>query len=1075
MVEEKSKAISSLTTALPVTALLAGLAALIFSNSLPYQNERPSIPPLKDSFSAYSQDVDARLWQDPFAAVDGVGKESLKEEVSFVSSHGREQIYIDPSFTEAINSSPESKITILAVTLSGRPYQEDAEERMRRRYAVLSALAHQGYTPLDDQHLGYFQPKQKALQKKVPFEWWLPPETDKSKTDKKVLLLWVDESSLVWEPAAKLKALLEQATKEKSKGQFNFNYAVIGPNTSSLLRDMLQEVYRASYVSCTKSNPEGKTVGKLLGEINTHKIVYYSAGATASAESLLRNVEQKPTYLHQAVGKYLADRGVRLYRTTATEQEMMGILVGELKMRRLDEQSDHIVILSESDTFYGRAMPEAFKSWWENDNTTHPFTYMRGLDGKIPDKGDKVGGVAAKNIDSKGKADTEALIEFPEGQSQKDYLRRLTHKILELDQQLKKGQSNQKGVSAIGVLGSDVHDKLLILEALRQHFPHMLFFTTDLNAIYNHPAKWPQSHNLLVASAFDLQLRDELQGPIPPFRDSYQTAFFLATQMMLKNEIGTKTREYKLPPRMFEIGRSRPVPLRTSEESSPNSNLTTNDKNKPLCSWEDDKSKDDNWKYCNKTVHSEISSTFQVKVIPTSFKCSWAWVTEVAVRVLTIALFILLPYIFIWRWRKYMLRKKKVIVLAWKSNHLGVLLCVSALLFLTYVLQQSAGKYFTQYYAEPFYWFQGVSAWPSILLRFIAGVLAIVAFFWGKDKIQKMQSQFQTSHDVNDETILGFNLPNRNSGNIKYFDKYRDVLFVENWGTETVDPEDVKDIKEDVKDIKQVIDPDKLWGKYLYYWHHEKKFLKASTWRAFSHSLAYLVALGTFIYWFGWPNAPMRHDTAYNWHRLSLVFSVIPTVFLTMWVVENARLCKKLIDNLSIKPSSWNEGALSWASHKNVALECKEEWLDIELVYHLTKTIQPLIFWPMLCIGLLAVARSTLIDDWNLPLWLILVIPAMIFYSLTTEFILQLGARGARAKAIKLLTEKIRIQRNQECPNETIITRIEVEIERIRALRGGAFCPWYEWPLVQSFGGLGALIAALKYIPVLMLGGALVE
>ena len=169
----------------------------------------------------------------------------------------------------------------------------------------------------------------------------------------------------------------------------------------------------------------------------------------------------------------------------------------------------------------------------------HVYGYMRGLDGKLPDKGDKTAGVAEKKPDSKDKADADALIEFPEGQNQKDYLRRLTDTILELDQYLKsdsEGSGSSKGVAAIGVLGSDLHDKFLLLEALRQHFPHKLFFTTDLDAAYSHPAKWPQTHNLLVASAFDLKLRDELQDKIPPFRDSYQTAYFLAAQMALNDE-----------------------------------------------------------------------------------------------------------------------------------------------------------------------------------------------------------------------------------------------------------------------------------------------------------------------------------------------------------------------------------------------------------------------------------------------------------------------------------------------------------------------------------------------------------
>ncbi|NOS90234.1 MAG: hypothetical protein HOP34_17165 [Methylococcaceae bacterium] len=116
---------------------------------------------------------------------------------------------------------------------------------------------------------------------------------------------------------------------------------------------------------------------------------------------------------------------------------------------------------------------------------------MRGLDGKLPDKGDKSAAtVAEKKSDTKDKSDAAALIEPPEGQNQKDYLRRLAEHIADLDRQFK-NKADDKGIAAIGVLGSDVHDKLMILEALRQYFPHKLFFTTDLDASYSHPAKRP--------------------------------------------------------------------------------------------------------------------------------------------------------------------------------------------------------------------------------------------------------------------------------------------------------------------------------------------------------------------------------------------------------------------------------------------------------------------------------------------------------------------------------------------------------------------------------------------------------
>ena len=75
-------------------------------------------------------------------------------------------------------------------------------------------------------------------------------------------------------------------------------------------------------------------------------------------------------------------------------------------------------------------------------------------------------------------------------------------------------------------MGTDVHDKLLILQALRQYFPEKVFFTTDLQAIYQQPENYEWTHNMIIASHFGLQLRGELQGSIPPFRDSYQTALY---------------------------------------------------------------------------------------------------------------------------------------------------------------------------------------------------------------------------------------------------------------------------------------------------------------------------------------------------------------------------------------------------------------------------------------------------------------------------------------------------------------------------------------------------------------------
>jgi hypothetical protein len=1023
MAEEKTQQNSSPMTVLPLMALLAILASWFFTYPTPYQDERPSSRPLQARYAA-AQDVDARLWQDPFAAVDGASEETPTEKVFIVvnqkgetqrmdatmraadsSSHTLGQIYNDETLTAG------DKITILAVTLQGGPYQEAAEDRMRRRYAVLSALANQGFVPQDAQHIGYFRPELKMdLQKRVPFEWWSLQVEKSTSGDQlpqghknKVLLLWVDESSLLGCPAAKLNELLRQASQgERSKG-IVFNYTVIGPNTSTLLRDMLQEVKgdkkRAPVARCISKSVDNYAKSE-LGEINGQDIIYYSAGATASDEDLLKDIESwtKGKTVSGQLGQ-----GVKLYRTTATDNAMMRILVNELCVRKV-KKTDHIVILSEWDTFYGRAMPKAFETEWVKNggdkNTAHTFSYMRGLDGKLPDKSDKASSAAEKKSASKEKSANEALIELPEGQSQKDYLRRLTDHLLELDQQLK-AKDNQMGVAAIGVLGSDVHDKLMILEALRLYFPHKLFFTTDLDASYRHPAKWPQTHNLLVASAFDLKLRPELQGTIPPFRDSYQTALFFATQMALNTLLVNP--DY-FPPRLFEIGRRHSISLPTIKDRvlPVTENMVLSEDNKDKCSWS-------RWWVCNNNVQPPIYATYQF---------NWTW------GVMFVLSLVIMPPLVSWwvrkRWREYL-------------RGIGVVLLL-AFLF----LKLFWNNYITKPEAEPFYWLEGLSIWPSQLLRLSALLFAVGFYLWGRMRIQRMHNEFQAPPSLHNHEPI-FALPADS-----YWVLVRDAIFVGSW-TEV--------------NSEEMVSPDVLWKKYLGYCCFPGSLL-----RVLVHGLAFFIMAALIIAISSPPNAPTRGDFAERTNFVILPMVIVVTILLTMWVVENARLCRRLINNLSAKPSQWNKIARDWAICKNeVARECVNDWLDIQLIARLTETIQLLIWGPMVCIVLLVLARSPVIDDWDMPWGLGMVFIAMLLYAISAEVFLQRGANEAREKSIDQLTRKIIVQRNQSEPNEAVIKRIEAEIERIKMLRKGAFRPWYEWPLLHSFGGLSSLVFVLQY------------
>ena len=98
-----------------------------------------------------------------------------------------------------------------------------------------------------------------------------------------------------------------------------------------------------------------------------------------------------------------------------------------------------------------------------------------------------------------------AYSERPEGTSQFDYVRRLASRIRADDQKLRQRYGRKEnGIRAVGVLGSDVYDKLLVLQALQPEIPHAMFFTTDLDARLFHPREQDWARNLIVASSFGL-------------------------------------------------------------------------------------------------------------------------------------------------------------------------------------------------------------------------------------------------------------------------------------------------------------------------------------------------------------------------------------------------------------------------------------------------------------------------------------------------------------------------------------------------------------------------------------------
>ena len=118
MAEDKKQESGGLTGALPVGVLLAILAGLVSTHLAPYHEERPSNRSLQDHYVA-AQDVDARLWQDPFAAAGDTSEETPgpqgAEETAGSSSHARDRIY--PKLVEYLHLQPVPNVSTFPLPL----------------------------------------------------------------------------------------------------------------------------------------------------------------------------------------------------------------------------------------------------------------------------------------------------------------------------------------------------------------------------------------------------------------------------------------------------------------------------------------------------------------------------------------------------------------------------------------------------------------------------------------------------------------------------------------------------------------------------------------------------------------------------------------------------------------------------------------------------------------------------------------------------------------------------------------------------------------------------------------------
>jgi hypothetical protein len=1041
-------------TLLPLLAVLAGVVA----QYKPLVSKRPTVPSEKTIPVIAAQDVDARLWQDPFSVAEKQ-KSLLDSQIEVgVAAKGTTESHNVCALVELLRKrateAPE-RVLVLAVMVDAGPYSEQAESRLRARPAVLEAVSESGFVPLDGEHIGFVTADWPPVDdpsgaRQIDRGLLLPWEECIATRDlarvhpqyiRRLIVLWLPAASFSPNPLSRFANIIDQLADDVRN---KIDVKLIGPANSTGLQSMIRELHR---------QPLGADARETLKDVSI-----ISPLATASDDTLLfrptpasGGTDVRPALPKKTVQMFLEEAvpGLTFFRAIATDEVILKELMAELARRRVPvvQQTTpdgspvpkvaHVVILTEWDTPYGRSLstifaaqasgrtireiikqPDKWPAW------VHPYRYLRGIDGQLP--GDQARESQRDQTQKTQLGQDTVAIEATEGLNQSDYLRRLARQMKEDNARWRR--EDGWGIRAIGLLGQDIYDKLMILRALRPQFPDAVFFTNNYDAHFERRDDWGDTHNLIIASPFGSTLPDTyIEGMhIPPFRDTNQTSMYVgtlvATGRMTKEEADCLSWQ----PRIFEIGR------RGAYDLSPPWYLWHQGDSKVVLESRYGKSKKNNTWFRDWLTPGVI---WKVIIIALAMLAMAAWIS-VTIASPTLPRGGTTPE-----------RLRRVFASTTFFLVCGVPLIVfSVAMFGQYksadIAQYELGSpaasdYLTKLGViahvaqEPLAFFSGISIWPSEMLRLIALMLAI--HFMVKAGMDLRANELELGERFSLDP-----LPKKNR-----FCWHHLGLGLEQWRT----------ARSDKSGTEPEFSAQEAWHAYLCRNKFWPRFIRIGV--LFTLYLLFSIVIFRL---FPPPPAPARGDLAFQFDRVAILLAAIGMMILSFYVVDAIQLNSNFIRMFAREVTKWGDAVVdkSWRSPP-LNEEELSAYNEIFFVADRTHVVARLIWYPLIVLTLMIVARSSFFDNWSWSPGLLAIYGINACWAVGSAILLRRAAEQLRdATLSNLQLSRIR-GRDIEAKRATF----DELIGEIRGLKKGAFAPLTEQPFVRAIlvpsGGLGLL------------------
>jgi hypothetical protein len=818
-------------------------------------------------------------------------------------------------------------------------------------------------------------------------------------------------------------------------GQSNAISGFVWDSLSNQDRSLLTNHQPPAADSIEVDNIVVKALNKIIGGTNIYERERFKdISLRAETTNLMR---QSPTganlavlnrfLLEDAYPGALAREDDIFHNWIATDTRLADLIADEVNNRLhntpfLSRSSNVVAIITEQDTFYGRTIADALTDSLaqihgvDSSSNVWQFSYLRGLDGSKPPKDSSKDNTPqqSKETPATPEGALQAVLqkqmqgENADGNAQLDYIVRLSTFLEDADKNLR--NDNGRCIIAIGITGSDIYDKLILLQALRPKFPEAVFFTTDLDASLWDTAQLKYTRNLLVASACPLAPNptnsdSRFAEQFAPFRDVYQASVFKACQAAVTDtetpgDLDASSAD--LQGRLYEIGRNGPVELITPPALK-------------------------EWSWYDIVCGACYGFAFML---------AWGWLYRGLQSPITTSN---LPNV---RDALESAREKRM---PWYALATGA--AVGGLFGLSrYAFEWISGLPGE----EPWNFGGGVSIWPCEFLR-LSAAIAGVRFLWYAYRLHQIHRQrlwceyFGKDYDLPSLRTL----PQWKSSELRvklrwvnFWWRSRPEFFraIRNWRrypskacwcrrfmlplfccwdtrwrawfplpTSPPPPTGprwlplVDDRK--VHQEKASLDAVSLCKEYL-----RLGLLPVRFGRIILGSVLYLlVAILTLMVLHGAPTLLLIRGPLSSQVDSALVLAAgVPFLLLLFYVLDTSRLTARFLDSLSLFPTRWPENLLhETAAKKGVQEGHLKGWLDVDFAAVQTEEVGKLMLFPFLVLLLIIISRNSYFDDWTWPLGLSAIFAVDFLLAGTCWAVVRRSARAVQKAALNELTGHI--------------------------------------------------------------------